>query len=486
MKGFQTAVGWLLAFFVLAPAFAGADNASSKEAASYPKPYVYKDSGLGSDAKFTLNQSGVLPHWLSLAVQHRSRYETLDRAFRSGATGSDQVYALRTLAQATLHLSRQFKIQLELQDSRAYLNDAGSVVNTTLVNAAELLEANLQWRGEGLFQAGSRTLVRAGRITMDFGTRRLVARNRYRNTKNGFNGVDAIWQANGGETVRAIAAMPVNRLPNTRQQLLDNEAEFDEESPDTILWGVHLSTPNLPWGDHAEVYLFGIHGEDGDFEVRDRDLFTPGFRLYRPAKTGHFDYEWETAFQFGTSRATANPADTRDLDHFAQLHHVEAGYSFRAAWSPRLVLAYDYASGDSNPNDGTNGRFDSLFGANVFDYGPTTIHRAFVRSNVSSPAVKLKLRPHKRFKTTLHYRALWLASKTDVWAGNSNLRDPSGQSGSFLGQLIYLSGAWQATPNLWIESGVAHRIDGDFQDRVPGSPRQGDSTLAYIAATVSF
>ncbi|WP_282011839.1 alginate export family protein [Nitrospina watsonii] len=488
MNGFKITLCWLAAVFALTPVAGGADGASSAKTVAYPKPYVYKERGLGRNAEFTLNKSGVLPGWLSLAVQQRTRYETLDRAFRSGSTGSDQVLALRTLAQATLHLPQHFKVQLELQDSRAYWNDTGSVVNNTIVNAAELLETNLQWRAEDLFQNGSRTLLRAGRMTMDFGKRRLVARNRYRNTKNAFTGIDGIWQAGNGNQIRAMAALPVNRLPTNTTQLLDNEAELDEESPDTVFWGVFLSTPHLPWSgrDRGEVYLFGLHEEDGDFATRNRRLYTPGLRLYRPRKTSHFDYEWETVFQFGTSRSSAGIGNTRDLDHFAHFHHVEAGYSFAAAWSPRLVLAYDYASGDSNPNDNKNGTFNSLFGANVFDYGPTTIHRAFVRSNITGPAVKLHVQPHSKIKAALHYRAFWLASSTDTWTGNSGLRDTTGQSGSFLGQLIYLSGAWQVTPNVWLEAGTAHRIDGEFQDNVAGSPRQGNSTYSYIAATLSF
>ncbi|MGP0630802.1 alginate export family protein [Nitrospina sp. 32_T5] len=463
-----------------------AQSAESQKTFPPPKGYVYKEKGLARDAEITLNKSGVLPRWLSMEIQHRSRYETLDRGFRNGATGSDQVYALRTLAQATVHLPQQFKIQLEFQDSRGYLNDSGSVVNNTIVNAAELLEANLQWRGEDLFQNGSRLLVRAGRMTMDFGKRRLVARNRYRNTKNAFTGIDAIWQSKDGEQVRAMVTMPVNRLPSNAGRLLDNEVEFDEESPDTIFWGLFLSTRNAPWGDRAEVYLFGLHEDDGDFATRNRQLYTPGFRLFRPAKGGHFDYEWESVVQFGESRSSTAPGNTADLDHFAYFLHGEVGYSFETAWSPRLVLAWDYASGDSNPGDGKNGTFNSLFGANVFDYGPTTIHRAFVRSNVNGPGVKLNVQPHRNLKATLHYRAFWLASDTDTWAGNSGLRDTTGRSGSFLGHQIYLSAAWQATSNIFVQAGVAHRLDGDFQDDVPGSPRQGNSTYSYVATTFAF
>ena len=451
------------------------------------KPYVYNDRGLGPDPAFTLNKSGYLPDWFSLSVQQRTRYETLDRAFRRGGDGSDQVISLRTLAQATLRLHRRFAVQLEMQDSRAELNDSGSVVNTTIVNAAELLEANLQWTADGLFQDGSQSLVRAGRITMDFGRRRLVARNRYRNTKNAFTGIDALWQARSGETLRAMFSLPVNREPAAAARLLQNDTAFDEETFDRMLWGLFAASPHLPWDGKGEVYLFGYHEDDSPaLATNNRQLFTPGFRLYRPSRVGGFDYEWESAFQFGTSRATTAPTDTRDLDHFAYFHHAEVGYTFDRAWTPRLILQYDHASGDARPDDGTNGSFFSLFGASVFDYGPTSMHRPFTRSNISGPGVKFSFKPHRTLKATVHYRAFWLASDTAVWAGNSGLRDASGASGSFLGQLVYLSGSWQATSNIWLEGGVAHRLDGDFQDTVPNGPRQGDSTYSYIAVTLSF
>ena len=256
---------------------------------------------------------------------------------------------------------------------------------------------------------------------------------------------------------------------------------------DRILWGLFFATPSLPWGDRGEFYLFGLHERDQpNFLTSNRQLYTPGFRLYRPAETGRIDYEWESILQFGTSRATTATTDVRDLDHFAHFHHAEVGYSFAVAWSPRLILAYDYASGDGNPNDGNNGRFDTLFGASVFDYGPTSIHRPFIRSNISGPGVKFSIQPNKFVTAYIHYRAFWLASDTDVWAGNSGLRDPSGGSGSFLGHQLFLRGKWQVFANVHLESGVAYRIDGSFQDTAPGSPREGNTLYSYIQTTFSF
>jgi hypothetical protein len=488
MKCDKRKIWWLIFLLLLIPATSLAKHSSYKDTDPSPKPYVYKDKEIANTKpRFTFNQSGLLPDWLSLAVQHRTRYETLNSQFRSGTTGSDQALSLRTLAQATVRLHPSFKIQLELQDSRAELADSGTAITPGIVNAAELLEANLQWLAKGLFQEGSQSLLRGGRLTMDIGHRRLVSRNRFRNVLNSFTGLDWIWKSQNGNTIRSLLTLPVRRLPNTQAELLDNDASFDEETLDRIFWGVFFATPNLPRGNQGEFYLFGLHEDDApDLLTRNRQLYTPGFRFYLPPQKGRLDYEWETIFQFGTSRATFAPTDTRDLDHFAHFHHAEVGYSFSAPWSPRLILAYDYASGDSNPNDGTQGRFDPLFGATVFDFSPTGIHRPFVRSNITGPGMIFSIHPHKLVSTYIHYRAFWLASDTDIWAGNSGLQDPTGSSGSFLGQQWFLRTIWQALPNVQLEGGVAYRIDGNFQNTAPNSPREGNTLYSYIQTTLSF
>ncbi|MDH5764231.1 MAG: alginate export family protein [Nitrospinota bacterium] len=488
MKWTKEKVGWWILLMILTPATTWADDLPLRSDSSFPKPYMYLDKGMGyQKPRFTLNESGLLPDGLSLAVQHRARYETLNSQFRAGTTGSDQVLSLRTLAQATVRLHPSFKVQLEFQDSRAELADSGTAISTGIVNAAELLEGNLQWFAKGLFQEDSRSLLRAGRLTMDIGKRHLVARNRFRNTINAFTGVDCMWKAKNGDTVRAFFTLPVNRRPTSRAELLENDAAFDEETFDRIFWGAYFSTPSLPWGDQGEFYLFGLHENDGtDFATRNRELYTPGFRLYRMKKKGHLDYEWETAIQFGKSRATTAATDTGDLDHFAHFHHVEVGYTFPTAWSPRLILAFDYASGDADPNDGTNGRFDTLFGAVVFDYGPTSIHRPFVHSNITGHGMKLEIRPHNQVFVYIHYRVFWLASDTGLWAGNSGLRDTTGRSGSFLGNQLFVRAKWQVLANVHLESGVAYRIDGDFQKTAPNSPREGNTLYTYIQTTFSF
>ena len=248
MRCHKRKIGWLAFLLFLTPAAIWATPLLPGEN-SFPLPYVYEDKEIAdTEPRFTFNESGALPDWLSFAVQHRTRYETFNSQFRFGSTGSDQTLSLRTLAQATVHLHPSFKIQLEFQDSRAELADTGTAMTSSIVNAVALLEANLQWLEKGLFQEGSRSLMRGGRLTMDFGKRRLVSRNRFRNTLNAFTGVDWIWTASDGNQIRMFFTLPVTRLPFDRDSLLENEVEFDKETTDRIFWGIFYANPHLPWG----------------------------------------------------------------------------------------------------------------------------------------------------------------------------------------------------------------------------------------------
>lgn len=437
--------------------------------------------------EWKINEVTKLPDWLSISGEHRVRYETLNNQFRSGSTGSDQVISLRTLAKAELYFGKNFQANLELQDSRAELADTGSRINSTIANSAELLEANLAWKTEGMFKKGSQSILRGGRLTMDIGDRRFVARNRFRNVIDAYTGIDWKWLAKDGVQLRALFTMPVNREPSTSAELLENDASFDKESLNRIFWGFFFANPNLYGSNQGEFYLFGFNEEDGaDFNTRNRQIYTPGFRVHRPAKKGLYDYELESMFQFGTVRSTTAATDTKDLDHFAFFHHFGAGYTFEMAWSPRLYFEYDYASGDDDPNDNNNERFERFFGPNVPEYGPTSIHAAFARANISSPGVRLQIRPSPGVFAYLSYRAYWLASDTDGWQGASGLRDTSGNSGSFLGHLLFLRAKWKAHNNIKFEGGMAYRIDGEFQKNVPNSPRQGNSVYSYYSMTLSF
>ena len=425
------------------------------------------------------------PAWLSLSGTHRTRYETLDSQFRAGRNGGDQILVMRTTVMGALHHG-PFTVAGELLDARAALDDRGTPISSAIVNPAELLQAYFQWEAADVFASGAKSNLRAGRITMDIGSRRFVARNRFRNTSNAFTGFDWQWTSAAERNVRAFYTLPVNRQPTVASELRNNTVKFDEEKSDVRFWGLFVSE-RMSWGDVAELYYFALDEDDAnDFQTRNRDLSTIGFRLFREAGVSQFDYQIESTFQFGESRTSTAATNFADLDHFAHFQHAEIGYTFNQPMRPRLTAQYDYASGDESASDDDNDRFDTLFGARRFDFGPTSIYGPFARANINTPGLQLQLKPHSKVTSFIAYRAYWLASDRDEWT-TSAVRDVTGKTSSFLGQQIEARVQWNILPgNVLLESGIAHLFAGEFMDEAPNSNRQGDATYCYSQIEITF
>lgn len=442
-------------------------------------------AGAAEAAPWRVSDALGLPQWLSLDGSFRARYETLAPQYRATHTGSDQVFVTRTTLKAGIHRG-EFSVVGEMIDSRAALDDDGSFLNTTVVNPVELLQAYVQWRPRELLRAGDESDIRIGRLTMDVGSRRFVARNRYRNTINAFTGIDWRWHSAGGRELRAFFTLPVAREPNTFAELRDNDSEFDQEDSDVKFWGLFASDA---WREHdyVEVFYFGLDEDDSSTrQTRNRDISTLGLRLYRSQRAGHFDYEFETAFQFGESRSSTAATNTRDLDHFAHFHHAEVGYSFVAPWQPRVVAQYDFASGDDNPADGDYERYSTLYGARRFDFGPTGIYGPFARENLNTPGLRVQVKPVAKLSGFLAWRGYWLASDRDAWT-TAGIVDPSGATDSFIGHQVEMSVRYDAVPgNVRLEGGFAHLFAGDFMDDAPNTRGQGDVTYAYTQIALTF
>ncbi len=415
------------------------------------------------------------------------RYESLSDAIRVGRTGSNQMLVYKTMIAATARLDEHVRITGELIDSRANDFPADAVLDTGIVNAVELLQGYVGIELHEVLRGGDHLDIQIGRHTMDVGSRRLTARNRFRNTVNSFTGVNAVWQhEDSGQQVRAFAVVPVRRLPRDQAGLRDNEIEFDEEQEETHFFGLHSEFPVA--GDLlAEGYALHLaENDETGVATRDRNITTVGARLRKMPKANQTYFEWESAFQFGESRASTNAADTTDLDHSAQFHHLIVGYRFEGEQRPELELLLDYASGDDNPTDGDNNRFDTLFGARRFEFGPTGIFGAFARSNLFSPGLRAKFRPTERTSVMIASRMHYLASDQDAWT-TTGLVDATGASGNYIGNLSEIRIRYQVIPdNLQLETGYARLTAGSFIDDAPNAAGQGDADYGYVALTLSF
>ena len=448
-------------------------------------PDALLGSGKYEQPVWNLHDTLGLPKWLALTLEQRTRYESLDGSFRANSHGGDQQIALQTDLWLEAKLNA-FRLGVEFLDARALDADTGSGVNNTHTNEADFLQGYLAWSNENLFSNGIGAEIVAGRQTLNLGSRRLVARNAFRNTINSFTGVKMRLLSSDKWQFTGFATMPVTRLPSTAGEILNEQHKFDEEDNHTWFSGGFMEIYDIGLKINAELYLYHLdEGDSVDNLTRNRRYFTPGTRFYiKPAK-GSFDFQLETIGQIGTVRASSSVADGKDLNHAAWFQHFDAGYTFDMPWKPRLALEYDYASGDDDPNDNEDQRFDTLYGARRGDFGPTGIYGAFARSNINTPGYRINLVPRNDVQLGISHRFFWLASAKDAWTA-ANLQDRTGRTNDYVGHQLDLTARWDFNTSLNFETGWTHLFKGDFAKNAPNAPNGQDIDYFYVQSLFRF
>ncbi|MDP2091762.1 MAG: alginate export family protein, partial [Pseudohongiella sp.] len=336
-------------------------------------------------------------------------------------------------------------------------------------------------------QSGSKLGVKVGRQTLDLGSRRVMARSAYNLAPLSMTGALADFSTAAGRRWQAFYFLPVQNVPSDLQSLLKNRTERDRESKTARLWGLFNEMPALAERMRGDFYYIRLDEKDRYGQPSaNRELNNFGARVFRPAASQQLDFEVEAIIQRGTSHASAAVTDVRALDHRAHFYHVEMGYTFDSAWRIRLQAQFDYASGDKDPTDGTNGRFDTLYGDRRFDFGPTGLFGPFSRANLVSAGYRLTATPMTGVRVMLAHRDYRLAEAKDQWVG-TGLRDSSGRSGRGLGQQVEVRVQWDVVPgNITIEGGAAVMTTTGFARRVPGADTPASTNYAYLQSTLSF
>ncbi len=410
-----------------------------------------------------------LPKWLDLGLEHRTRFETYDHPWRSSQALGRTDAQIQQRSRIRLGLNSEiFKFLFEGQDSRIHLDDANSFVDTGIENHTDILQLAISTTAHDLFGTGLRTDIHVGRITMDMGQRRLIARNEFRNTTNAFDGIH--WQLAKDNTwrFRAFLVEPVIR----------DERQLDEQSKRNVFWGTFIESSHIAWLG-LNAYYFGLNDQRSSAVNSQRTFSTFGIRLYKKPGKKQLDYEIETVWQVGKRGNT---------DHFAHFQHLNLGYTFNMLSTPRLLIYYDYASGDRNPSDSQDSAFDTLFGARRFEFMPTGNFGPFVRTNVSSPGWRIVLTPIDNWRLQVKHRIWYLATSRGAFA-NSGFRDTSGGSGKSLGHNVELQVQWKVNQNLVFDVGYNHWFKGDYFDRLPASaglPSGGEKDTDYFYILTTF
>ncbi|MBY0401621.1 alginate export family protein [Myxococcota bacterium] len=413
-----------------------------------------------------------LPDWFDIAVDHRDRFEFLDDPWRPGESRTQTQIVERSRLRIGIDAPGGIRLLGEFQDARIF-NDRPNDFRLNAVDHLDVLQLFVSATRKNLFGRGLRFDAHAGRLTLDLGSRRLLARNDFRNTVNAFDGLHL--QLGGDDRkwrVRAFYVLPV--------AVRDSDLMNNRPSTRRRFWGVAFEDLRNPWLQLDVAYL-GLEDLPGNRSYRTYDL-----RLYRRPAPAQIDYEGEIAAQFG-ERGTA----TADRDQSAWMTHVELGYTLGVPWSPRLAAQLDYASGNDDPSDDDSHAFDALYGARRFDLMPTGIFGAFRRTNILSPGVRFGLQPSKTIRLDVKVRYWMLDEARDAFAGTAGpgggaLTDASGNAGRDLGTDLELRARWDAREWLAFDVGYDHWWKGRYLDEVANARTQGDADYFYLQSRVRF
>lgn len=431
----------------------------------------------------TLSAAFGNPDNLKVFGSIRLRYEALDGQFRPGFDARDDLWSIRSTLFAEWNTG-PIRVGGEIFDSRAYDTDAGSVLTTGEVNPVELVQAYLAADIDSPFGKGSKLTLQAGRFTMNLGSRRLVAADDYRNTTNGYTGLRADLGLADRTSATLFYTLPQQRRPDSFEDLRANRVEFDREDRSLRLFGGYLSRPL------GERPLLGelayVHLQESDrprVATRDRDLHSLSARILGEPGSGRADFEIEGIYQFGSiSSNLSGTAASLDVD--AWFVHADIGYTLVHAWTPRLSLEYDRASGDG-PGPEYH-RFDTLFGMRRADLAPAGIYAALGRTNLETIGIRAEVVPSARLDVFLNVRSLWATSRTDSFS-TTGIRDSSGLSGRFAGyQMEGRARYWLVPKLLRAELNAAWLKREALLQSAPNASPHGDTRYVSIAFTATF
>ena len=414
----------------------------------------------------------------------RARFEAIDGQFREEAVNRDQVLALRTTLFAEYD-SGPVRVGAEFHDARAYFQRRGSSVGTDVVNALEFSQYYVQGDLGAALGTGTASYLKAGRMTMQLGSERLVARQGFRTSVTSFTGVRMTREDEGGDGREFVVfwTMPTVRLPTGTTAIRRNRPQWDRENTDLQLFGVFNRLP-VSRDIRLETYAYGLIERGESQEDRsDRRLFTPGLRLFARPDSGTM-FEVEAMAQFGRGRDGSPDSGKPVVPVQAYGFHGDIGYRFAGGWKPELTAFFDYYTG--NRREGRIERFDTLYGARRFEFGPTELFGAADRSNMLSPGARLKASPAERLSVMGDYRLLRLASAVDRFS-NSDVQDATGRAGRNAGQQVQLQVEYDLIANvLALDLGYARLFKGRFFRDAPNAPNPRDVNYGYSSIMFSF
>jgi NADPH-dependent 7-cyano-7-deazaguanine reductase QueF-like protein len=367
-------------------------------------------------------------HGVKITTNVRMRYEYVDNQLPTTNAVDDAV--VTRISTYAAYQSSPLLFEAELMDSRIFKEEQFTPVGTDDTNALEPVQFALSWRSVISKEKNSGNIaVKVGRFTMDIGSRRLVARNRFRNTLNTFDGIrfDA---ALSHLSITAFYTHPVSREPTLNNRQSINDTQLDSSSSNVRFFGVdaHFNTA------YGNLHFYGFQDKNTINETQRNTLG----HLANITLSERINIDFEAALQRGQYQSKKVRAS---------FLHIALSSNFNLA---TLRLFYDVATGDDASTDTFEG-FSTLFGARRFEYGPTGIFGVFARNNMTSLGLS------SNFKINEHNQVFMQLRGFDIHQSGASgrLRGELLDKGDFLGTLSELRVRSQITESIYLETGLA-------------------------------
>ncbi|VBB45461.1 conserved hypothetical protein [uncultured Desulfatiglans sp.] len=388
------------------------------------------------------------PGKLDLSANVRFRYEYMDQFnIQTYGTGrDDEVLLTRVRINLGYRLPQKAMFFVQLQDARFFLSDLDKDDfgrSCPYLNELDLRQAFMEWREIGKSPLG----FKVGRQAIKYGDNRIFGPGDWGNVGR------YTWDA--GKLLWQSKSVDVDVFAGERIFYLKDE--FDDEHYPYKAYAAYAQIKAVP---DNKLDLFYVVKYDSDETTKGEsglgDLLVQTVGFYAKGKWNRLDYASTFAYQFG---------DYGQDSVRAFGFNVEGGYTFPAPWKPRLAAALSYASGDDDPKDGRHGTFDGVFGAIDLYYGRMNL---FSWMNLVDLQVGVGVKPAEKMKLSLDYHHFRLAEDRDAWyycTGKKMRWDPTGSSGSELGDEIDLIWKYQVCPRIGLMAGCAGFYPGEFVEK---------------------
>ena len=429
---------------------------------------------------------GALTFDLEGRWRMEARSNTFD--FNSGARAlTDDEFLLERLRIGLLYKPcAGFKLYVQGQDSREFFSKRPDIPTALGAEGNDAFDLRQAWMEFGDAKAYPLTL-KIGRQPLAYGDERLLGGFEWNNVARTFDAAKLRWE----EKTWALDAFAGSVVDVSDVGQFDQSDLFNgrEKHRDEVLSGLYGTTTALG-PQTTDLYVLHLHqelagGNTNFFTLGTRMRSKPGafstVMVEGKKKPVGFDYSGEFAFQTGKLNKSGV---VRDLQAYAL--NAGGGYAFDVAGTPRVGVAYSYATGDKNSADASWDGFQNLYPTNHKFYGQMDV---FSWQNMHDLEANFKVSPSKSVTLKSEVHAFWLATNKDAWYranGTTAVRPLNAAAkaaNSFAGAEADFTATWSVSKPVQVEAGYSHFFAGSY---LKGTGAQSDADFTYVQLKVSF